>query len=159
MQRREFFSSLASGFQPKSEPLLRPPYSSDEALFISECKNCEAKCATVCEEQIIKIADDKTPYLSFLSSGCTFCEECVTACDFGVLNIENEQTIHTTIAISATSCISWNSVMCFSCKDPCLENAIVFEGLFKPVIDDDKCTSCGFCISRCPVNSIEVVAV
>ena len=39
--------------------------------------------------------------------------------------------------------------MCFSCKDPCLDNAIDFKAMFMPEIND-KCTSCGFCLSRCP---------
>lgn len=160
MQRREFFSSLTSSFRDKSkaesELILRPPYFKDEVLFSQECSKCDAKCASVCEENIIKIAEDKTPYLSFELSGCTFCDECAKACDFGVLNIENRDNVNADVAISTSTCLAWNEVMCFSCKDPCLENAIVFEGLFKPVIDMTKCTSCGFCVSRCPALAIQV---
>ncbi|HIQ30802.1 MAG TPA: 4Fe-4S dicluster domain-containing protein, partial [Aquifex aeolicus] len=38
-----------------------------------------------------------------------------------------------------------------------LDNAIKFEGLGKPVILQDRCTSCGFCVSTCPAGAIEVV--
>ncbi len=46
--------------------------------------------------------------------------------------------------------------MCFSCKDPCLDDAIEFIGMFRPEIIDDKCTSCGFCIKACPTQAIEI---
>jgi len=160
MQRRELFSSMTSGFrdnsEAKSELILRPPYNNDESLFHNECSHCEGKCATVCEVEIIKIAEDKTPYISFENSGCTFCDDCVSACEFGVLSLEAKSDIKANINISVSSCLAWNDVMCMSCKDPCLDNAIIFQGLFKPVIDASKCTACGFCISRCPADAIEV---
>jgi len=160
MERRELFSSLTSAFRDdsgeKSEMILRPPYNNDESLFHNECSQCEGMCATVCEVEIIKIHEDKTPYLSFDQSGCTFCDDCVSACDFGVLSLEAKSDVQAKVTISESSCLAWNDVMCFSCKDPCLDNAIVFEGLFKPVIDESKCTACGFCITRCPATSIEI---
>ncbi|QFR43682.1 ferredoxin-type protein NapF [Sulfurimonas sp. CVO] len=157
MQRRELFSSLASSLKSsrKQEKLLRPPYYTDESLFHNECSKCDAACATVCEEDIIKISDDKTPYLVFSNSGCTYCDKCAEACKFGVLNIENKKLINATITINKNSCLSWNHTMCFSCKDPCLDNAIDFQAMFMPTIND-KCTACGFCISRCPTNAIHI---
>ncbi len=160
MERRDFFTSLGNklkGESPKAKDLpLRPPYNRDESLFLNECHKCNAVCATVCEEDIILIASDKTPYLSFSSSGCTFCDDCAVACEFGVLDVKNGQQIYANIDISPDSCLAWNQTMCFSCKDPCLDNAIIFQGLFKPVIDMSKCTACGFCISRCPTEAIKV---
>jgi ferredoxin-type protein NapF len=50
--------------------------------------------------------------------------------------------------------MSWNNTMCFSCKDPCLEDAIFFNAMFKPIINENKCTNCGFCVSVCPSNAI-----
>ena len=159
MQRRELFSSLASSVKnagkKKPEKLVRPPYNSDESLFHNECSKCDAKCSTVCEEDIIKIAKDKTPYLDFSLSGCTFCEECVKACEYGVLSLENSQTIDTNIYIDKKSCVSWEGVMCYSCKEPCLDNAIDFKAMFMPEINDN-CTACGFCIARCPVQAIKI---
>ena len=157
MQRRELFSSLASSISgsKKQEKLLRPPYFSDESLFHKECNKCDAKCATVCEEDIIKISDDKTPYLIFSSSGCTYCDKCALSCEFGVLTLENKKLIKAKVTINKTKCLSWSHTMCFSCKDPCLDKAIDFQAMFMPLIND-KCTSCGFCISRCPTDAIEI---
>lgn len=49
--------------------------------------------------------------------------------------------------------------MCFSCKDPCLDDAIEFLGMFRPEIVTDKCTSCGFCLRACPTSAIEIKAL
>jgi len=157
MQRRELFSSLASSFhkEKKQEVVLRPPYFVNESLFHNECYKCEAKCATVCEEKIIKIASDKTPYLDFSKSGCTYCDECAKVCEFKVLTLENKKFINATISINKNNCVSWHHTMCFSCKDPCLDNAIDFAAMFMPVINN-KCTGCGFCISKCPTNAIDI---
>ena len=157
MQKRELFSSLALSLRgaKKQEHPLCPPYFSDNSLFHNECNKCDAKCAAVCEEDIIKIADDKTPYLLFSLSGCTYCDKCAVACEFGVLQIENKKQISAKVTIDKAKCLSWDHTMCFSCKDPCLDKAIDFKAMFMPTIND-KCTSCGFCISRCPTDAIQI---
>ncbi len=164
MERRELFGSIAStlrGNAPKQEQesLLRPPYNNDLSLFHSECQNCEGVCAAACEEEIILITQDRTPILNLLKSGCTYCDKCAEACTFDVLTLDNKREINARITINKSLCISWHSVMCFSCKDPCLDDAIAFKSLFQPIIDADKCTACGFCISRCPVQAIEVEVI
>ena len=158
MQKRELFNSLASSLkgEKKQEKLLRPPYFKDESLFQSECHKCDAKCVTVCEEDIIKIANDKTPYIVFDNpNGCTYCDECAIACEEGVLHVEDKQNLNAIVTINKDKCMSWHHTMCFSCKDPCLDNAIDFAAMFMPTIND-KCTSCGFCINRCPVDAIDI---
>jgi ferredoxin-type protein NapF len=157
----------------QEEPvIIRPPYydlNQEESLFHQVCQYCTGICATVCEEDIIKISEDKTPYLDFSKSGCTFCDKCAVVCseqelfdeeniaiEKNVLNVVYISNVNVSIMIENESCLAWDKVMCFSCKEPCLENAITFEGLFKPVIDESKCTSCGFCISRCPTEAIKI---
>ncbi len=160
MQRRELFSFLSSsikGEEKKQEQItIRPPYYKDISLFHNECNKCEAKCATVCEEEIIKIAEDKTPYLDFSTGGCTFCDECALVCEYGVLHVEDMTNIQAQIVINKSKCMSWEGVMCFSCKDPCLEDAIDFKAMFMPTINQEKCNGCGFCIGRCPSYAIDI---
>jgi len=152
MQRRELFNSF---FNKKQEPkVIRPPYGGSD--FISKCIECSGVCADVCEENIIVILEDKTPHLDFSKSGCTFCDECAIACEFDVLRVESIKKIDTIVSIDMLKCLSWHKTMCFSCKDPCSENAIDFLGMFRPTINNDKCTSCGLCIHSCPVSAIKV---
>jgi len=159
MQRRELFSFLSSSIKDAKESkkaiLIRPPYFEDENAFATECLNCDGKCATSCQEQIIIIQDDKTPVIDFLKSGCIYCDDCATVCENGILSQEYKKEIDADIVINQSTCMSWSGVMCFSCKDPCLEDAIEFKAMFMPTINQEKCTSCGFCIGRCPSLAIE----
>lgn len=165
MERREFFTSLFSSFREKSEPkevIVRPPYfyneslgyEDDKSFFTKECLNCEGVCSTFCEEKIIVILEDKTPKIDFSLGGCTYCDACAINCPNGVLKVENKHQIRTNVEINISSCMSWDKTMCFSCKDPCLEDAIDFIGMFQPTINIDKCTNCGFCVAICPAEAI-----
>ena len=160
MQRRELFSFLSSSLKTemktKEAEVLRPPYFRDANAFFTECQKCEGDCASACQEKIISIGADKTPFLDFSLSGCTYCDDCALACGFEVLNVAYKKRIDASVSISERRCLSWQGVMCFSCKDPCLEDAIEFKAMFMPTINMLKCTACGFCISRCPSYAIEV---
>lgn len=161
--RRDFFKSFAKPLKQiakDASPLVvRPPYGMDESLFQNECPACEDKaCVASCEEKIIFINDDGIAQLSFAASGCTFCDECAKACEHGVLSLDRSaytQAIAADFLIHTQSCVAHNQVICFSCKEPCIDDAILFNGMFNPVIDMDLCTGCGFCISVCPVDAIE----
>lgn len=160
-QKREVFSSLASRFQKnkgdKACPV-RPPYNEDDSLFHQSCPSCiDAPCVTICEEDIIKIADDGTPFLTFMESGCTFCKECATACPSGVLALSevSKDKINAKFSINTATCLAWNSVMCSSCLDACDERSVIFFGVFRPTIDMSKCTACGFCYGVCPEYCVE----
>ncbi len=162
MERRELFSSLASSFKKEEQEniskksQIRPPYFKEESDFHKECINCDGKCSNFCEEHIIIISEDKTPYLDFTNSGCTYCDECANACEYDVLTLDNKKNINTKVTIDIVKCLSWNQTMCFSCKDPCLDDAIEFLGMFRPEIISDKCTSCGFCEKMCPTQAIKI---
>lgn len=162
MNRRELFSSLASPFEKEEmnqeSIIVRPPYYKDERDFLLLCISCEDKmCQSACEENIIIIQDDGTPKLDFTNSGCTYCNDCAKACKPNVLKKKYKQNINVTFSIDPLKCLSWNQTMCFSCKDPCLDDAIKFVGIFKPEIKTDLCTSCGFCVKVCPTNAISFI--
>ncbi|MGM0533165.1 MAG: ferredoxin-type protein NapF [Campylobacterota bacterium] len=157
--RRELFSAFRGSFQPKEkkEVLIRPPYCVDEDAFAKECASCEGHCAHACQERIIVLGEDNTPRLDFSKSGCTYCDECALACPGEVLQVASKGQIDAHFEIDMLKCLSWNKTMCFSCKDPCLDNAITFLAMFRPSIDQDKCTSCGFCVGVCPApGAIEI---
>ena len=164
--RREFLNVFRKSSEEtkESSPLVvRPPYGLDESLFQSECVTCESKaCVASCDEEIILIGGDGIPMLNFSKSGCTFCEDCASACEPNVLSLENVHTseqLNATFRISTEGCVAHNGVICFSCKEPCIDDAILFNGLFNPVIDMDRCTGCGFCLGRCPTQAISYDAI
>ena len=164
--RRDFLNVFRKPLDQTKEdsPLVvRPPYGLNESLFQSECVTCESKtCVASCDEQIIMIQNDGTPRLDFSKSGCTFCEECANVCESNVLNLENSHTseqLNATFRISTDGCVAHHGVICFSCKEPCIDDAILFNGLFSPVIDMDKCTGCGYCLGRCPTQAISYDAI
>ncbi len=155
MDRRELFGSLfSSKSKEKKEIIIRPPYFQEEDSFLKECVECDGICSTFCEEKIIVMQEDKTPKLDFKLGGCTYCDACAVACPHEVLKIEYKKNIQQTVEIDILKCMSWHGTMCFSCKDPCMEDAIEFLGIYKPSILNDKCTSCGFCINVCPTDAI-----
>jgi len=160
MRRRELFSFLSSSVKgekrKKNIPIVRPPYFHNADAFDKECINCDGLCATSCQEHIIFIGEDKTPRIDFSSSGCTYCDDCAIACQSDVLQVKHKSFINLEVTINQKTCLSWQGIMCFSCKDPCLEDAIEFKAMFMPTIDLDKCTACGFCISRCPSLAINI---
>lgn len=155
MAKREVFSSLTSRFKKKTEPL-RPPYNEDSTLFHTVCPQCEdTPCVTLCEEEIIKIDEEKKPYLDFSKSGCTFCKECANACPHLVLEfLDDNDTIAAKVSIDTKTCLAWNEVMCSSCLSVCDARAIEFFGLFRPTVNIDTCTACGFCKAVCPADSL-----
>ena len=128
--------------------MVRPPYAKDESLFQSECVSCASKaCVASCEEKIIVLDESGVPTLDFSTNGCTFCEACADACDHDVLSIERSEGrewINARFRIQTEGCMAHNGVICFACKEPCMEDAILFNGMFNPVIDENKCNGCGF---------------
>ena len=159
--RRDFLTAFRKPLEKsiqKEERIVRPPYGLRESLFQSECIVCESKaCVASCEEEIILIRADGTPMLNFTKKGCTFCEACAEVCVPNVLSLEypqHREKINANFVISTTECVAHNGVICFSCKEPCIDDAILFNGMFNPVIDMDLCTGCGYCLGRCPTQAI-----
>ena len=164
--RRDFLNTFRKPLEQTREDsslVVRPPYGFNESLFQSDCVACESKtCVTSCDEKIILIQTDGTPRLDFSKSGCTFCEDCASVCEPNVLSLENAHTlehINATFRISTEGCVAHHGVICFSCKEPCIDDAILFNGMFNPVIDMDRCTGCGFCLGRCPTQAIDFTAI
>lgn len=153
MNRREFFKAFVPSSEKKAH--VRPPYSDEETDF-SPCRDCDAPCVEVCETGIMFRDEEGAPALSFTNSGCSFCGACAESCGKGVLSPDKPRSIRAEVYINPKRCSAWQGVLCFSCKEPCLDNAIRFEGLYKPVVLKDKCSSCGFCIPVCPTGAIEV---
>jgi len=156
-KKREAFASL---FKPRTqktqERSIRPPYAKNGKVFEEVCLTCKGhECMAVCEENIIVLDESRVPCLVFTESGCTFCKECAMACPHEMLHSEAEEHIYAKFSIDTRQCIAWNSVICSSCADACDVKAIPFLGMFRPVIEMDTCTACGFCYGVCPTNAVQ----
>jgi len=151
-KKRNFFRRVSSPFKS----FIYPPYFNKKEDFLN-CMECKEKeCQKACEENIIFIENEK-PVIKFGINGCTFCDKCAAACSNNVLKTEYKKNkINAEMIINTKKCIAWNNTICYSCQDICEENAIEYNGLFNPIIDLNICTGCGFCISVCPVNAIEI---
>jgi len=154
-KKRNFLRRFSSPFKS----FIFPPYYEKKEDFLN-CVNCETKdCVNACKEKIIKI-ENEMPIIDLSINGCTFCDECASACTYGVLKIKNKKNkLNAEFIITPNTCIAWNNTICFSCYDICEENAIIYKGMFNPVIDLDKCSGCGFCLKICPVNAIKYTVI
>ncbi len=149
-RKRNLFRRTSSPFRS----FIYPPYFEKKEDFLN-CLECKTKeCKNACPEKIIFIENEK-PVIKFGINGCTFCDECAIACPNNVLKLKNKKIkLNVEMIINMQKCLAWNKTVCFSCQDICEENAIEYKGLFNPLINLDKCTSCGFCIGVCPVDAI-----
>lgn len=154
LARRNFFGLLGGLFQSPSA-LVRPPYALSGEDY-TRCTLCEGMCVTACEEKIVFREESGKPYIDFKKSGCSNCQLCMDACIPNVL-VDPSRFIVGRARINTMACMSHHETICFSCKDPCADNAIHFEGMFRPIIFKDQCTACGFCVSMCPSGAIEVI--
>ena len=159
ISRRDLFTFLSFSKDEKEREKIRPPYCDDISLFQSYCTECDLKpCVDICEQEIIRIDKDGVPYLVFDERGCTFCGECANVCKEEFLKNSSPNML-AKVEIDILKCLSWNKTMCFSCKEPCLYDAINFIGMFRPMLDESKCTRCGYCIGVCPTQAITIKGV
>lgn len=161
IKKRGAFASLSSLFNAQKKEVksvvIRPPYHNTAKLFEDICLTCkDTPCARVCEEEIIAIDSNNSPYVVFTKSGCTFCEECARTCPHGVLHVDSPSTIKAHFSIDTRGCLAWNDTICNSCADVCDAKAITFLGMFRPLVEMEKCTGCGFCYGVCPTNAVTI---
>lgn len=155
--RGGFFGAINALLREKEPHIVRPPYAGEEENF-NTCHTCAGMCVSVCEEKIIVRDDFGTPRLEFKTSGCSDCHQCLDVCTPGVLN-DPSRFIQSSAKINMQMCLSHHNTVCFACKEPCMDDAIVFKGMFNPIVLKENCTGCGYCIGVCPSGAIEMVSL
>ena len=155
--RRAFLKGSAT-----SAMLVRPPWALTENRFIQACTRC-GLCVDSCPENIIKQGSGQFPEVDFKQGECTFCEDCLNACQPKAL-FKKEKTLPWQMKASiSTDCLVTQKVVCQTCSEHCDQEAIVFKpvvgGLSSPRLKLDLCNGCGACVRPCPVDAIKMVGV
>ena len=136
--------------------VFRPPWALDEQRFIEQCSRCNA-CIERCPEGILLRGDGGFPEVVFRRGACTFCGDCVTACEPHAL-ADNGQAPWLWTAVIGERCLAVRGITCRSCGDACEVEAIAFRPLLggrsEIEVDNQACTGCGECIRVCPENVI-----
>lgn len=118
-------------------------------------------CAAACENDVISIQNG-IPV--FCTEKCVSCNKCAKVCPNGLIELRSEKKrvdVHCSsrnngkVAMQAceNACIG-----CKKCEKVCKFDAILVESTY-PIIDYDKCKSCGLCVKECPRGCITKVAV
>ena len=143
----------------RDTPVLRPPWTLDEARFTDACTGC-GDCIRGCPEQVLVRGAGGLPVFDPAQGECSFCGDCAAACRVGLF-APLDQAPWTLRAQVGDSCLAANGVVCFSCRDACGESAIRFapaRTVPVPEILADRCTGCGACVSGCPTAAISLTA-
>ena len=163
------FQLLRGGFR-SSSVALRAPFSIPEDEFTDTCTR-QGACITACPEKILVRGSGTFPEIDFSKGECTFCYDCVEACDSGALSKDSLAGWQSNPAIGSPlpykavigeACLSSNGVTCRVCGDVCEPRAIKFQlalgGKAFPSVDLSTCNGCGACQAPCPVDVISFTA-
>lgn len=88
---------------------------------------------------------------------CTGCEMCESVCSFvhdGEFNPLNSRIHRVRIEPIVNIALACQKCETADCIRVCMENAIDKDAEGSIVIDEDRCTGCGFCIRACPFGVI-----
>ena len=107
--------------------------------------------------------DGGFPGVDFSRGECTFCADCVAACEPLALRRDDTSAAPwDRVAVIGAGCLAVRGVECRVCGESCPEGAIRFRprlgGVAHPQLDAAACTACGACIGPCPTRAIDTRA-
>ena len=173
-----FFSALAIKTNPlqtesglKNNRLIRPPGALPEARFVSACTGC-GECLKVCPNNALQstfleagLAGLYTPRIvpriGYCEEFCNFCGEVCPTGAIQVLSIEEKRLVQMGVAhIDKTRCIAYDQdKICLVCNEQCSYHAVVGDEKKRPSVKEEKCTGCGICENKCPVEGESAIIV
>ncbi len=160
----------AAGGKEWRPSLLRPPGALPESEFLAACVRC-GQCVEACPFKTLDLAGADagvalaTPYFDAEKIPCYLCQgyddlKCISACPTKALQpVKDLRAIAIgTAAILEEKCLAFNRVVCRSCWHACpLPNeAIFFDSMLRPVVNEDACIGCGLCTLACPTEPTSI---
>ncbi len=156
--------------------LIRPPGALPEADFLSRCVRC-GECMKACPTNTLQPVWLKaglegifSPVIVPRLAACVVnCNVCGQVCPTGAIRdvplIEKKHAKMGTAWIARQNCLVWEQDRkCLVCDEVCPYNAISFQpvpGLRNaaPVVRENKCSGCGWCENKCPVQGASAIRV
>jgi MauM/NapG family ferredoxin protein len=156
--------------------LIRPPGALPEAEFLARCVRC-GECMKACPTNTLQPVWLKaglegifSPVLLPRFAACAVnCNVCGQVCPTGAIRDlplnEKKHAKMGTAWISRQNCLVWEQDRkCLVCDEVCPYNAISFQpvpGLLNaaPVVVENKCSGCGWCENKCPVQGASAIRV
>ncbi|MGH7183709.1 MAG: 4Fe-4S dicluster domain-containing protein [Nitrospiraceae bacterium] len=142
--------------QPTPPPVrtdwLRPPGTTDEALFLERCTQC-GDCGKVCPYGSITFHPlDGTPVIFADRMPCFLCEDtpCIAACATeALLPVEGRAQIRMGLAVvSHQICTAGQG--CHACASKCPTDALSMDfDSQRLMVMNERCVGCGLCEQVC----------
>lgn len=179
--RRKFISGKLAELPARlsASSFITPPWISSPSK-LDACTGC-GNCVSACPDHLISLSTNKTPVMNFTASGCDYCGDCAKSCEADVFLPLDERTHENAWQQQAHinhDCLNYKGVICHSCQDICEPGAIIFSrdshndhsiqtedpssfqlNIAKPFISEDVCDGCGFCLSICPIDAIDIIKI
>ncbi len=164
-------SPLRGAVRLKNYRLIRPPGALLEDRFVAVCTGC-GECLKVCPNNALHPAfleagldgiytPRLVPRIGYCEELCNFCGRVCPTQAIRSLEVEEKRLIQIGVAhIDKTRCIAHDTdKICIVCNEQCSYHAILLDEKKRPRVDEDKCTGCGICENKCPVEGESAIVV
>ncbi len=101
------------------------------------------------------------PRIGYCEEFCNFCGRVCPTEAIQPITLEEKRLIQMGVAhIDKTRCIAWDTdKICLVCNEQCSYHAIVGDDKKRPIVKEEKCTGCGICENKCPVDGEAAIIV